>query len=89
MKSFASLPEREVRQVRSSEMGNEDTLPTAYKYAQRVLALMESGELRLGYDRDGNALLFLTPEGDADRAVPIAMLLPIDAVSLMAEPITA
>lgn len=70
-------------------MSDESTLPDNYKYAQRVLALMESGELRLGYDRDGNALLFLTPEGDADRAVPIAMLLPVDAVSMMSDPITA
>jgi len=71
-------------------MDNEDDgLPSAYKYAHRVLELLESGELRLGYDQAGNALLFFTPEGDASRAVPLAILLPVDPVSMLGDPITA
>ena len=68
---------------------NEDDHPPAYRYAHRVLELLESGEVRLGYDQAGNALLFFTPDGDSDRAVPLAMLLPIDPVAMMADPITA
>ena len=71
-------------------MDNEDDgLPSAYKYAHQVLELLESGELRLGYDQAGNALLFFTPEGDASRAVPLAILLPVDPVSMLGDPITA
>ena len=67
-------------------MGNEDRKhPPAYTYAQEVLALLDSGELRVGYDATGNALLFYTPEGDAERATPVAMLLPIDPVATMTQ----
>ena len=73
-------------------MGSEDSRrhPHAYTYAQEVLALMSSGELRVGYDASGNALLFYIPEGDSERATPVAMLIPVDPIAIMTQqPIVA
>lgn len=57
--------------------------PAAYGYADHVLRLLDAGEVRLGYDEDGNAVLFYTPDGDSSRAMAVAKLIPCTPLLLV------